>query len=1387
MNFDGTLQWVEDCHGDTYSTYPRDGALYVVGHMHYCGNVPGGFHQTEPWTYYFGLAFSKPATGTLKAEYFNYTNFAGTRAPSILHWFPRLTPGTFTGQDQAAWSIAGNDDYLVAGGEFPTAGGVPQQGLTRWPTRAVGPNDVGPELAFAKSIPTVTSPAPGQAVVTWQTNWDRDNENLTYKVMRNGNLATPAYTVTAASKLWDRPYLSFVDNNPTQDLVAGQSVRYRIFAVDPLGNESRSDTVNVTLATAGTPVDTYAKSVLDDGPMHYWRLSEPSGTSIGDYTGLDAMTATSGVTRGTAGAIAGDSAATFPGSGNATASNATSRPGPFWFSVEAWFNTTTNRGGKIIGYGSSRTGNSAASQSDRTIYMGNNGSLNFGVRQGSTNRVITSPGTYRNGVWHHVVGTVGDTGMNLFVDGVKVANRNDTSTGTSFNGYWRVGGDTLSGWTNRPTSDYFAGAIDDVAVYRQPLTANRIRNHYVTSGRVVAGTPVPTDAYGLNVYNDGPESFWRFGETSGTTAADSSQNGQTAGYVNGAVLGGASAIGLAGDRSVTFDGVNDGVAANIAVQNPNVYSEEIWFKTNTIRGGKLIGFGSSRTGNSSSFDRHIFMTNAGKLRFGVYTTGESTIETSASYNDNAWHQVVATQGKNGMNLYVDGLLVGSNPQVSAQQYTGYWRVGGDSLSSWASRPTSDWFAGSLDEPAVYPRVLTAAQVRSHYLAGGGSLTNVLPTAAFTSSPTDLTVAFDSSGSTDPDGTIASYAWNFGDGGTSTAANPNHTYPATGTYTVTLTVTDDRGGIATVSHDVSVLAVNVVPTAAFTSTVDFLDVDFDSSGSSDSDGTIDSYAWTFGDGGTSSAANPSHTYAAEGSYNVTLTVTDNRGGTGTVSHSVTAINPPPIGIFAEDDFGRSVTNGFGSAGSGGPWTLNGTASLFQVNNGSGAITMNAAGAGPRASLTSVPATDSDATVTASLNKIANGGGAFVSLGSRVIGNNSYRVKVKVDANGRVTVYLMRVDAAETTLTSVLLPAATLTYAAGDKLQIRLQTEGTSPTALRARVWKVGTTEPSTWQVETTDNTASFQNPGGFTLATYLAGSATNAPVVARFDDLFVSVIGGPPPANIPPTAAFSSEVDHLEASFDSSGSQDTDGTIASYAWDFGDGGTSTAANPNHTYASGGTWDVSLTVTDDDGSSDSITHQVTSSVPPPAVLASDDFERTVVNGFGTSVSGGPWSLNGTASLFQVNNGSGAISMNTPGGGPRATLGTVSATDSDATVRVSLDKVANGGGAYVSLGSRVIGNNSYRTKVKVDAAGRVTVYLMRVDPAEVTLASLSAAARDDVCRRRPAQHPHADPGHQLRPRCGHGSGRLARPNRQPGRSRRPTAQPRSRTPAGSPWSRT
>ena len=163
----------------------------------------------------------------------------------------------------------------------------------------------------------------------------------------------------------------------------------------------------------------------------------------------------------------------------------------------------------------------------------------------------------------------------------------------------------------------------------------------------------------------------------------------------------------------------------------------------------------------------------------------------------------------------------------------------------------------------------------------------------------MSVSTDAAASADTDGTVASYAWEFGDGTIGSGATATHAYAAEGTYTVRLTVTDDQGATGTTTREVTVVRPpNQLPTAAFDNSAEFLTVALDASESADPDGTIASYAWDFGDGTTGTGGTTSHTYASPGGYDVTLTVTDDRGGSATVTERVTvAANQAPVARIA----------------------------------------------------------------------------------------------------------------------------------------------------------------------------------------------------------------------------------------------------------------------------------------------------------------------------------------------------------------------------------------------------------------------------------------------------------------------------------------------------------
>ena len=189
-------------------------------------------------------------------------------------------------------------------------------------------------------------------------------------------------------------------------------------------------------------------------------------------------------------------------------------------------------------------------------------------------------------------------------------------------------------------------------------------------------------------------------------------------------------------------------------------------------------------------------------------------------------------------------------------------------------------------------------------------TNEAPSADFTFSADALSVSFDASASADPDGSIAAYAWDFGDGTSDEGESVSHTYEAAGTYTATLTVTDNEGESSAVAKSVQVVSAetpgvpdpNEAPSADFTFSANELSVSFDASASADSDGNITAYAWSFGDGETDEGERVDHTYAEAGTFDVTLTVTDDEGESAQVTKSVEVAQTPLENSAPQPTFG-----------------------------------------------------------------------------------------------------------------------------------------------------------------------------------------------------------------------------------------------------------------------------------------------------------------------------------------------------------------------------------------------------------------------------------------------------------------------------------------------------
>lgn len=617
--------------------------------------------------------------------------------------------------------------------------------------------------------------------------------------------------------------------------------------------------------------------------------------------------------------------------------------------------------------------------------------------------------------------------------------------------------------------------------------------------------------------------------------------------------------------------------------------------------------------------------------------------------------------------------------------------------------------------------------------GGGNLPPVAQANGPYNGTSTSPVAFSSAGSSDSDGTITGYSWNFGDGNTSTSANPSHSYATDGSYTASLTVTDNNGttdtdfanvtistgggsgavvfseifydtpgtdsqeewvelyngtgsavdlsgwtitdnngtgssitipGGTTIqsgtyltiatnstgfnalygydadvygslpalnnSGDALLLADNtssvidavaweggassgvpsgwgsssapsastgnsIIRTSVTTDTDSFSDwssasgngnpqtqptntppvavangpysgntgagISFSSAGSSDSDGTIVSYNWNFGDGNSSTAANPSHAYTQAGSYTAQLTVTDDGGATDIATASVTITDVAGSGIlFSEIFYDTPGTD------SDEEW--------IEIYNGSGADV----------DIAGWTVTDNNGT-----------GSSYTFPANTIILNGTY-LTVASNSTGFNALYSYDADVYGG------IPALNN---GGDAILLN----NDSGQLIDEAAWEGGASSgvPAGW--------GSASNP------TAPTGSSIYRIDVNTDGDTFAdwSVASGngnpqtQPSANTPPIAAANGTYSGTEGqsiSFSSTGSSDPDGNIVSYLWDFGDGNTSTQANPSHIYNSSGSYTVALTVTDNDGATN--TDQTTATVDPVTSSSAIKFAQDVLTG-------------------------------------------------------------------------------------------------------------------------------------------------------------------------------
>ncbi len=401
--------------------------------------------------------------------------------------------------------------------------------------------------------------------------------------------------------------------------------------------------------------------------------------------------------------------------------------------------------------------------------------------------------------------------------------------------------------------------------------------------------------------------------------------------------------------------------------------------------------------------------------------------------------------------------------------------------------------------------------------------------------------------------IVSYEWNFDDGNTSTLENPSHVYTQNGIYLVTLTVTDSDGSQNSVTKDVSVG--DTVPTAAIVGLYNSTEndaVQFTGFGTGYDEPLT--YDWDFGDGNTASGQIVNNIYAQQGNYTVTLTVTDFDGDVATSTHDIEIFDTAPTAVAGDDQITEENVlvqfDGSNSTGYDQPLSY-----LWDFGDGN--------------------------TATGDLvDHIYTQNGIYI-----VILNVT-------DADGTVDTDTLNVAVGDT------IPLANFTFTPvnpdeGDSVSFSdLSVAYDLPLNYS---WDFGDGATSDLQNPTHTYQTTAINAANETFTVTLNVTDADGSTNTISKDIVVNDLSPTAVMNVNNTAPEENEM----ILFNGSDSTTPLDNIISYSWNFGDGNTASDISVEHTYLSDGLYNATLTVTDIDGSQDTVSQFINVGNNAPSV--------------------------------------------------------------------------------------------------------------------------------------------------------------------------------------------